>query len=464
MAEGGQQFGKYRIIQELGAGGFATVYKALDTTLDREVALKILVPLILRDPPFINRFKQEAKVMARLFHPNVATVFEISEAAGRHFIAMQYIQGRNLRDLIREESPLPFDEMASIIEQIGAALDYAHMHGIIHRDVKPSNILIDERGHATLTDFGIAKALEGTSIQTTSGAVMGTPYYASPEQAESRPLDGRSDLYSLGIVAYELCTGTVPFVADSTPSLYYKIVHEPPRLPSDSNARAARPIEQVLLKAIIKQPEQRYQSGQEFATAFRTAVRELQELIVSLYEQAAALLTEHDLDAAEDNLHQILTINPTHKDAQALLTTVGKRRTSLQRYQEIVALVEQARTQATELSRDDPNIVDHDSVLNMLAGHVNVHPLLSVQQSSSDSAGRIVRLLRIMAIGLFVVGGVVAVFLSWFIPRLDPIVVVEASELVKLDQLLNANIILGLGLGVGLSGVLMLGLSFRRQR
>ena len=132
MAEGGQQFGKYRIIQELGAGGFATVYKALDTTLDREVALKILDPLILRDPPFINRFKQEAKVMARLFHPNVATVFEISEAAGRHFIAMQYIQGRNLRDLIREESPLPFDEMASIIEQIGDTLKKLKDEGFGH--------------------------------------------------------------------------------------------------------------------------------------------------------------------------------------------------------------------------------------------------------------------------------------------------------------------------------------------
>jgi serine/threonine protein kinase len=461
MANDEQQIGKYHILEELGRGGFATVYKAVDTTLDREVAMKILDPLILRDPTFINRFKQEAKVMARLFHPNVATVFEISEADGRHFIAMQYIAGRNLRDLAREKGPLPFEQIVAIIDQIGAALDYAHAHDVIHRDVKPSNILIDERGHATLTDFGVAKALEGTNIQTTSGAVMGTPYYASPEQAESHSLDGRSDLYSLGIVAYELCTGDVPFKAESTPSLYYKIVHEPPRLPSDANARAAHPIEQVLLKAIARRPDQRYQSGQEFAAALRTAVTQLQELIVSLCEQASALLAGHNLDAAEDKLRRILAIDPGHSDAQVMLDLVGKRRTSSQRYEEIVGLVVQARRQAAELRRDDPNIPDPDGVLHTLIGHPDDHTLWPGAGISSETARRIRRLLRIIAIVLFAVGGVAAAFLGWYTDQLpEPTVYNTLRDMPKLDRQLYANDFLGLACGIGLSGLILLGLSF----
>ena len=467
MAEGGHQFGKYRILEELGRGGFATVYKAMDTTLDREVALKVLDPLLTRDPAFISRFRQEAKVTARLFHPNIATVFEIGEADGRYFIAMQYIQGGNLRDLVREQGPLPFDQVVSIIDQIGVALDYAHARRAIHRDVKPSNILVDGDGHATLTDFGIVKALEETNFQTTSGAVMGTPHYASPEQAESRSVDGRSDLYSLGIVAYELCTGKVPFIADSTPSLYYKIVHEPPHLPSDTNPRAAGPIEQVLLKAIAKQADQRYQNGQELASALRTAVRQLQELIESLYEQAVACLAEHDLGAAEDKLRQILAINPEHKDAQALIITVSKRRTNSQRYQELVALVTRARTQAAELRRDDPNVSDPDGVLPMLAEHLDAHPLLSDQPSFSGSIGQTLRLLRIVAIVLLLVGGVVAIFLGWYIPLMEKVQVdrsLFAAEQMKMQDQLYANDILGFALGIGLSGLIFLGFSLRRSQ
>jgi serine/threonine protein kinase len=461
MAKGDQQFGKYRILEELGRGGFATVYKAIDTTLDREVALKVLDPLLTRDPTFINRFKQEAKVTARLFHPNIATVFEIGEAEGRYFIAMQYIQGGNLRDLVHEIGPLPFDQVVAIVEQIGAALDYAHAHRMIHRDVKPSNILVDADGHALLTDFGIVKALEETNFQTTSGAVMGTPYYASPEQAESRPLDGRSDLYSLGIVAYELCTGKVPFIADSTPSLYYKIVHEPPHLPSETNPRAAGPIEQVLLKAIAKQADQRYQSGQELAGALRTAVRPQQRLIESLYEQAAASLAEHDLDAAKDKLRQILAIDPEHKNAQALLQTVGKRPTNSRRYEEVVTLVAQARARATELSRDDPSMPDPYGVLGMLAAHASRHPSLPIQQTFSDPTQRIVRLLRMIAI-MLLVGGIVAGILGWFIPTLDASIDIKAADRPTLDRWLASNVALGVGCGVGVSGLIFLTLSFGR--
>lgn len=460
------QIGKYEILEELGRGGFATVYKAVDTTLDREIALKVLNPLILRDQAFINRFRQEARVMARLLHANIATVFEIGEVDGRHFIAMQYIQGRNLRDLMQERRLLPFDVVVSILEQIGLALDYAHAHGVIHRDVKPSNILVDEHGHATLTDFGIAKALEGTSIQTTSGTVMGTPYYASPEQAESRPLDGRSDLYSLGIVAYELCTGNVPFRADSTPSLYYKIVHETPRLPSEANPRAAEPIEQVLLKAIAKQPGQRYQSGQELVVALRAALKQLDELTRSLYDTAVELANERDLDGAESKLKILMAIDPSRDDARALAERIGRLRSSNQRYQELVAAVEQARAQAAALRRDDPDIVDREGVLRALAEQGDAPQPRPAPaggpRSSTASSTSLRRLLRNIAIPLLV-AGTLTLALGAYIPSRDPSIFIADSELEKLYHWLYGNMAIGLGAGIALCGLALLILALRRS-
>ena len=367
MTETIASIGKYRIIEERGRGGFATVYKALDTTLDREVALKVLDPLLTRDHTFIARFQQEARMTARLFHPNIAALLEVGQAEGRYFLAMQYIPGRDLRVRIQERGPLSLDEIASLLQQVGAALDYAHSRGAIHRDVKPSNIIVDENGHATLTDFGIVKALEATTIQTTGGAILGTPSYASPEQVESKPLDGRSDLYSLGVVAYELCAGQVPFEADATPSLYYKIVHEEPALPSKLNARVAAPLEQVLLKAIAKQPDQRYQSGQELAQAFGAAVERIKdELVQSLCEQARALLAKSDLDAAEANLRQVLSIESSHSGAQTLIEQVKQQREFTRRYGELVSMVNQARDLATELSQLAPNLADPEGVLRLL--------------------------------------------------------------------------------------------------
>lgn len=351
-----QQLGKYQIRQQLGAGGFATIYQALDTTLDREVALQVLHPHWLTDDTFVQRFKNEGRVSARLFHPNIATVFEISEATGRLYIAMRYIPGyelARLRDFVRERGPLPFEQITAIIRQIGATLDYAHSQGAIHRDVKPSNIIVDDEGHATLTDFGIAKALAETGIHTVSGEVLGIPYYASPEQVRSEKLDSRTDLYSLGVVAYELCIGEVPFTAESTTSLFYKIVHEDPLLPSRANPRSAGPLEQVLLKAIARQPEERYQSGEEFASALDDAIQHIRgEQIQRIYEEVRNLFASGNLDLAEDRLQHILAVRPDHHNAQELVKTIARRRELLQRYQALVDLVEQARIQAQALKAD----------------------------------------------------------------------------------------------------------------
>ena len=370
MTDVGKSFGKYRIVDELGRGGFATVYKALDTGLglNREVALKVLHSHLAADPGFISRFQREAQVTAKLFHPQIALLLEAGEIEGTYYLAMQYIAGRNLRDLVRDQGLLPLDSIVTINEQIGAALDFAHSRGVIHRDVKPGNIIVDDDLRATLTDFGIVKALEGTTLYTTSGAVWGTPSYVSPEQATSGVLDGRSDLYSLGVVAYELCTGRAPFVADTTPSLYYKIVHEAPPASALVHPRATGPLQAVLAQALAKAPEQRYASGREFADALRAAVREVQhETVQQLVAQARTSLARDEFDVAETSLKQALAIRADDEQAQHLLAQVAERREISQRYAALAQTVAQARTAAADLAQRDPHLQDPAGALALFA-------------------------------------------------------------------------------------------------
>jgi serine/threonine protein kinase len=230
-----EKLGKYKIIAEVGRGGFAAVYKAVDTTLSRTVALKVLAPHLLWDPTFVQRFQREAEVAANLDHPNIVTIYEVSQIEGVYLIAMQFLAGRTLSQILEAEGLLPVSRVQAMIEQIASALDYAHARGFVHRDIKPSNIMVADDGRATLTDFGLVQAGEGTKLSTT-GVVFGTPEYMSPEQAEGEKLDARSDIYSLGVVLYEMLAGRPPFVADTTPAVMYKHMHEPPpldELPSD---------------------------------------------------------------------------------------------------------------------------------------------------------------------------------------------------------------------------------------
>jgi multiple sugar transport system substrate-binding protein len=264
-----EKLGKYRIIEEVGRGGFAAVYKAVDTTLDRTVALKVLAPHLLWDPTFVQRFQQEAKVAANLDHANIVTIHEVGQIEGVYFIAMQFLAGRTLSQILEAEGSLPISQVQAIIEQVAAALDYAHARGFVHRDIKSSNVIVADDGRATLTDFGLVKAGEGTKLSTT-GVVFGTPEYMSPEQAEGKELDARSDIYSLGVVIYEMLAGRAPFVADTTPAVMYKHVHEPPpleELPSD----LPQGVVAVVEKALAKKREERYQRAGEIAQALKEA-------------------------------------------------------------------------------------------------------------------------------------------------------------------------------------------------
>src|ERR687895_222261 len=239
--------GRYRILRKLGAGGMANVYLAEDEDLGRRVAIKILNDRYANDELFIERFRREAKSAAALSHPNIVSIYDRGEAEGTYYIAMEVIEGRSLKELILTRGPLPIVEAVHYARQILQALRFAHRHGIIHRDIKPHNNLIGEQG-LKVTDFGIARY--GPSQMTEAGSIMGTAQYLSPEQARGAPVTASSDLYSVGIVLYEMLTGRVPFTGDSAIEIAMKHVNELPRPPSQLRSEISPELDQLVLRAL----------------------------------------------------------------------------------------------------------------------------------------------------------------------------------------------------------------------
>jgi eukaryotic-like serine/threonine-protein kinase len=261
--------GRYRVLKRLGSGGMAEVYCAEDQQLGRRVALKILHRRFAEDEQFVERFRREASSAAGLSHPNVVAIYDRGEWQGTYYIAMELVEGRTLKEIVRDKGPAPPEAAVDVTLQILRAARYAHKHGVVHRDIKPHNVLIDQDGRVRVTDFGIARA--GTSDITETGSVMGTAQYLSPEQAQGRPVDARSDLYSIGIVLYELLTGQVPFDADSPVTVALKQVSEPPVPPADLVPAIPPAIDAVVLRALEKDPGLRYQSADEFIAALDEA-------------------------------------------------------------------------------------------------------------------------------------------------------------------------------------------------
>ncbi len=273
----GQTIGRYQILSQLGVGGMATVYKAYQPSLDRTVALKVMRAGLAEDTEFRERFQREARAIARLVHPNIVQVFDFDEVDGRSFMTMQYMEGGTLKDKIAELAKtgerLPPREAVRIVREVGDALAYAHGLGIVHRDVKPSNVMLTNDGKAVVTDFGIAKILSGAQY-TQAGVGIGTPEYMSPEQGQGKTVDARSDLYSLAVMAYELLVGKVPFSADAPLAVVLSHVRDPIPLPSMVNPSIGQATERVLLKALAKEPSERYASTSEFAAVLGRAVTE----------------------------------------------------------------------------------------------------------------------------------------------------------------------------------------------
>lgn len=251
----------YRIIRKINQGGMATVYLAIQLSVGRQVALKVMSPALNADPVFSQRFQREAKIVGQLSHPNIISIYDIGRFKGLNYIAMDYLAGGTLQDKMR--SGISVNEALTIIESMALALDHAHSKGYVHRDIKPENILFREDGSAVLTDFGVARALSSASVMTSAGKIIGTPHYMSPEQARGKPLDGRSDLYSLGVVLYEVLTGSVPFQAEEAVAIAVKHITLPvPRLP----AQHAR-LQPLLDKMLAKDAEDRFQRGLEVSQA-----------------------------------------------------------------------------------------------------------------------------------------------------------------------------------------------------
>jgi serine/threonine protein kinase len=266
----GRILGKYRILEEIGRGGMGVVYKAHDTVLDRLVAIKVLAPHLTWDQEFVQRFLHEARTAARLKHPNIVTIHDVAQVKGYQFIAMEHLEGHSLAEIIRREEPLPMERAVRILDQIAQALDYAHAQALIHRDVKPGNVIVSPHDHATLTDFGIAKALAGTRL-TRSGTMLGTPSYMAPEQVKQQSIGPATDVYALGVVAYEMLGGRLPFEGDTPHVLHAHVYEEPPPLPQ-VNPQIASAVGGVIHKALAKEAGKRYGGAGAFVRALRKAV------------------------------------------------------------------------------------------------------------------------------------------------------------------------------------------------
>jgi serine/threonine protein kinase len=266
----GKSLGQFRIVERIGAGGMATVFKAYQPTLDRYVAIKVLPARYARDPVFVKRFVQEARAVAKLIHPNILQIHDFGEQDNITYIVMEFVEGGTLKDRLKR--PLTVPEAVDYMIQASEGLNCAHNHGIVHRDVKPANMLLRTDGYLLLSDFGIAKILEGTTNLTRAGVGIGTPQYMSPEQGTGMPVDRRSDIYSLGIVLFHCLAGRVPFTADNALTITVKHLNDPLPVEMLRAAGVPMPIEQVVVKMTAKQPQDRYQTMDAVIDALTTAL------------------------------------------------------------------------------------------------------------------------------------------------------------------------------------------------
>ncbi|HVN72377.1 MAG TPA: serine/threonine-protein kinase [Desulfomonilia bacterium] len=266
-------YGRYEIVKELGKGSMGVVYQAHDPQIDRTIALKVLRPDRVSSEDFVQRFLKEAKAIGRMAHPNIVTVYDVGEDQGTVYIAMEFLEGVPLNIYCREK-PLDPEEIAHIGIQVADSLSYAHIHGIVHRDIKPQNIMIAPGGVVKLTDFGIAHIEDPeASHQTQAGEILGTPNFMSPEQVMGKKVDGRSDLYSLGVILYELAAGERPFRGDNLAAIFHAITTETPARPDELKKNTPGELSDIIMKCLQKPPEARFSDGRELAGSLRAFLK-----------------------------------------------------------------------------------------------------------------------------------------------------------------------------------------------
>ncbi|MEN9406766.1 MAG: Stk1 family Ser/Thr kinase [Bacillota bacterium] len=341
--EGKKLGGRYKVQQRVGGGGMANVYKAKDLLLHRFVAIKVLSEALSDDSEFVRRFSREAQAAASLSHPNVVSVYDVGREKSRHYIVMELVEGPTLKEYILKRAPLSLDEFAVITTQICEALAHAHENTIIHRDIKPHNILLGFNGRVKVTDFGIARAASSATI-TQTGSIMGSVHYFSPEQARGGTIGEKSDIYSLGVIMYEMLTGKLPFIGDSAVSIALKHLQDPPSSIIDLNPEINKELSDIVLKALTKEPEGRQATAQIVAQDIKKIIpaketeelwfnfkntKEEKGLVRNAFVTEAASKVDITFPANKENTQVVSTLAKKIKDR--FQNVVGTEPTILQR-------------------------------------------------------------------------------------------------------------------------------------
>jgi len=383
------KLGKYEIREEIGSGAMGVVYRAEDPLLGRPVAIKTTTAEVARNPDLLKRFYREAQAAAKLAHPNIVTIYEINEDNGVPFIAMEFLEGENLQKIVSDRKEVPILKKLQIIVDTCKGLEYAHQRGIVHRDIKPGNIVVSSDGQVKIVDFGIARV--GVSSMTQTGVVLGTVMYMSPEQVQGHTVDARSDVFSLGIVLYELLTYQTPFPGDDVPSILLKIINEPPEPITKYIPKCPAQLEQIVERSLAKDREERYQSASDMAFDLLRVVDSLKHNTVDVYlQQGQRSLQEGDFTLAKESLQKVLEIDSTHQVAKSLLAQVRDGIQSRQREQKIQSSLRGAK-EALQAEQYEDAIALADEALRLDPKHEEAQKYKQLAVEERDRAEKIRR-------------------------------------------------------------------------
>ena len=370
--------GRYEIISELGQGAMGVVYKALDPLIDRVVAIKTInLGLALDEKEeYEGRFYQEAKAAGRLSHPNIVTIFDVGKSGDVAFIAMEFLQGKELRDILNEGERLPVGQILNIVYQVSLGIAYAHENGIVHRDVKPSNIMVGSDGQVKITDFGIAR-MESSSVRTQTGMVLGSPKYMSPEQVVGKLIDQRSDIFSLGVMLYEMLTGKAPFVGENVNAIMYQTLNCIPPPPGSINSAVPDMLNFIVAKALAKGLDDRYQSAKDLASDLN-ACRENMIRDAAISSVQKSILSVADATAIVPRLDE----KDGHETASLGLSTAFDSFGATLRLAALTASSEEVDLLSKTFKMVRPNMDD----INLAANNTVADPLAQLNISSLPSS------------------------------------------------------------------------------